>query len=88
VQDPVTAILALTDLRSGAHVHGGQTQISNDFRPPCSRCGKPLLLTLHQPASPGFEFRIYYCASCAASDRVIAPRAAAAQGFRRSPNLC
>jgi hypothetical protein len=24
VQDPVTAILALTDLRSGAHVHGGQ----------------------------------------------------------------
>jgi hypothetical protein len=50
--------------------------------------GKPLLLTLHQPASPGFELRIYYCASCAASDRVIAPRAAAAQGFRRSPNLC
>ncbi len=24
VQDPVTAILALTDLRSGAHLHGGQ----------------------------------------------------------------
>jgi hypothetical protein len=65
-----------------------KTQISNELRPPCSRCGKPLLLTLHQPASPGFELRIYYCASCAVSDRVIAPfRAAAAQGFRRSPNL-
>jgi hypothetical protein len=65
-----------------------KTQISNESRPPCSRCGKPLLLTLHQPASPGFELRIYYCASCAVSDRVIAPfRAAAAWGFRRSPNL-
>jgi hypothetical protein len=60
-----------------------KTQISNELQPPCSKCGKPLLLTLHQPASPGFELRIYYCASCAASDRVIAPlRAAAAQGFR------
>ena len=65
-----------------------KTQISNELRPPCSRCGKPLLLTLRQSASPGFELRIYYCASCAASDRVIAPlRAAAAQGFRRSRYL-
>jgi hypothetical protein len=65
-----------------------KTQLSNELRPPCSRCGKPSLLTLHQHASPGFELRIYYCASCATSYRVIAPiRVAAVQGFPRSRNL-
>jgi hypothetical protein len=32
----------------------------------------------HQPASRGFELRIYYCASSATSDRVIAPLRVAA----------
>ena len=65
-----------------------KTQISDELRPLCSRCRKPLLLTLHQRASPGFELRIYYCDSCATSDRVMAPLGAAAvQGFPRSRNL-
>ena len=53
-------------------------QISNKLRPPCSRCGKPLLLSSIIPAKPGSELRVYYCASCGANDRVIAPLGAAA----------
>src|SRR6266566_8782397 len=48
-------------------------QISNKLRPPCTKCGKPLLLTRREPEKPGFELRVCYCASCGASDRVIAP---------------
>jgi hypothetical protein len=53
-------------------------QIPNKLRPPCSRCGKPLLLSSIIPAKPGSELRVYYCASCGANDRVIAPVGAAA----------
>jgi hypothetical protein len=35
-------------------------------------CGKPLLLTRREPEKSGFELRVYYCASCGASDRVVA----------------
>ncbi len=49
------------------------TRRSNKLRPPCTNCGKPLLLTRREPEKPGFELRVYYCASCGASDRVIAP---------------
>jgi hypothetical protein len=48
------------------------------LRPPCSRCGKPLILTCIIPEKPGIELRVYYCASCGASDRVIALVGAAA----------
>ena len=53
-------------------------QILNKLRPPCSRCGKPLILTCIIPEKPGIELRVYYCASCGASDRVIALVGAAA----------
>jgi hypothetical protein len=42
-------------------------------RPPCSRCGRPLVLTRAEPAEAGFELRIYFCASCADHETVIAP---------------
>ena len=45
----------------------------NKLRPPCTKCGKPLLLTRREPEKSGFELRVYYCASCGASDRAIAP---------------
>ena len=44
------------------------TQISNKLRPPCSRCGEPLLLSTILPAKPGSELRVYYCASCGPKD--------------------
>jgi hypothetical protein len=46
---------------------------SSNLRPPCSKCEKPLILTRTEPEQPGFELRVYFCASCAASDRVVAP---------------
>jgi hypothetical protein len=48
------------------------TKISNTLRPPCSRCGKPTILTRIEQEQPYFGLRIFYCASCAACDRVIA----------------
>jgi len=47
-----------------------KTQISNELRPPCSRCRNPLLRRSVN-GKPRFELRIYYCASCAASDRSL-----------------
>jgi hypothetical protein len=38
------------------------------LRPPCSRCGRPTILTRIEPEQPGFEVHIYYCASCNACD--------------------
>jgi RNase P subunit RPR2 len=57
-------------------------QISNKLRPPCSRCGKPLILTCIIPEKPDIELRVYYCASCGANDRVIALVGAAAPDLR------
>ena len=45
----------------------------DNLRPPCSKCGRPLLLTRIEPEEPGFDLRIYYCASCEANETVIAP---------------
>jgi DNA-directed RNA polymerase subunit RPC12/RpoP len=45
----------------------------NKLRPPCTNCSKPLLLTRLEPEKPGFELRVYYCAACGASDRVVTP---------------
>jgi hypothetical protein len=42
------------------------------LRPPCSRCGRPLLLTRIEPEESGFDLRTYYCAFCQANETVIA----------------
>jgi hypothetical protein len=40
-------------------------QFVDNFRPPCSRCGRPLVLTRIEPWDPGSDLRVYYCAHCA-----------------------
>jgi hypothetical protein len=45
----------------------------DNIRPPCSKCGRPLILTRIEPEEPGFDLRTYYCAACAATETVIAP---------------
>jgi hypothetical protein len=42
------------------------------LRPPCSRCGRPLLLTRIEPEEPGFDLRMYYCAFCGTNESIIA----------------
>jgi hypothetical protein len=44
------------------------------LRPPCSRCGRPLLLTRIEPEEPDFDLRMYYCAFCEDNETVIAPK--------------
>jgi hypothetical protein len=44
----------------------------DNLRPPCSKCGRPLLLTRIEPEEPGFDLRTYYCASCEANETIIA----------------
>ena len=44
----------------------------DNLRPPCSSCGRPLILTRIEPEDPGFDLRVYYCAHCAASETIIA----------------
>src|SRR5580698_6012432 len=33
----------------------------DNLRPPCSKCGRPLVLTKIEPEEPGFDLRTYYC---------------------------
>lgn len=33
-------------------------KLIDKLRPPCSRCGKPLLLTRIEPQEPGFDLRV------------------------------
>jgi hypothetical protein len=35
-------------------------KFASNLRRPCSRCGKPLMLTRIEPANPGFDLRVYY----------------------------
>jgi hypothetical protein len=35
----------------------------DNLRPPCSKCGRPLILTRIEPEEPGFDLRTYYCAA-------------------------
>ena len=42
------------------------------IRPPCSKCGRPLILTRIEPEEPGFDLRTYYCAACENSEVIIA----------------
>ena len=40
--------------------------------PPCSRCGRRLLLTRIEPEEAGFDLRTYYCALCQDNEIVVA----------------
>jgi hypothetical protein len=42
------------------------------IRPPCSKCGRSLILTKIEPEEPGFDLRTYYCAACEDSEVIIA----------------
>ena len=42
------------------------------IRPPCSKCGRPLVLTRIEPEEPGFDLRTYYCAACEVVEVIIA----------------
>jgi hypothetical protein len=44
----------------------------DNLRPPCSKCGRPLVLTRIEPEEPGFDLRTYYCAACEAAEVIIA----------------
>jgi hypothetical protein len=48
-------------------------KVVDNSRPPCSKCGRPLMLTRIEPEEPGFDQRTYYCASCRATETIIAP---------------
>jgi hypothetical protein len=43
----------------------------NNLRPPCSRCGRPLILTRIEPEKSGFDLRTYYCAACEDNEVVV-----------------
>ena len=47
-------------------------KLVDNLRPPCSKCGRPLILTRIEPEEPGFDLRTYYCAACETSEVVIA----------------
>ena len=44
----------------------------DNIRPPCSKCGRPLILTRIEPEEPGFDLRTYYCAACEDVEVIIA----------------
>jgi hypothetical protein len=44
----------------------------DNLRPPCTGCGRPLVLTRIEPEEPGFDLRTYYCAFCQADETIIA----------------
>jgi hypothetical protein len=44
----------------------------DDLRPPCSGCGRPLVLTRIEPEKPGCDLRTYYCAFCQSRETVVA----------------
>jgi hypothetical protein len=42
------------------------------LRPPCSKCGRPFVLTKIEPEEPGFDLRTYDCAACEDSEFIVA----------------
>jgi hypothetical protein len=44
----------------------------DNLRPPCSKCGRPLILTRIEPEEPGFDLCTYYCAASEATEVIIA----------------
>jgi hypothetical protein len=41
--------------------------------PPCSKCGRPLILTKVETDEPGFDRRTYYCPACEETEVIISP---------------
>ena len=48
-------------------------KLVDSLRPPCSACGKPLILTRIEPEAPGHDLRVYYCAACGSHETIISP---------------
>ena len=48
-------------------------KLVDNLRPPCSGCGKPLILTRIEPEAPGHDLRVYYCAACSTNETIVAP---------------
>jgi hypothetical protein len=48
-------------------------KLVDNLRPPCSACGKPLILTRIEPEAPGHDLRVYYCAACGSHETIISP---------------
>jgi len=44
-----------------------------NLRPPCYRCGRPLILTRIEPEEAGLELRTYYCAAREDTEVVMVP---------------
>jgi len=68
----VTESVVLPPVREGAMPDIPKYKFVDGLRPPCSRCGRPLLLTRIEPEEPDFDLRTYYCAFCQANETVIA----------------
>jgi len=47
-------------------------KLVDNLRPPCSACGRPLILTGIEPEAPGQDLRIYYCAACESNETIVA----------------
>jgi hypothetical protein len=62
-----------TSVESSALADVPEYQFVDNLRPPCSQCGRPLILTCIAPEEPGFDLRTYFCAACYVSETVIAP---------------
>jgi hypothetical protein len=69
---PKTLCEAKVEMR----LNDSPNKFANNLRRPCSRCGKPLMLTRIEPANPGFDLRVYYCAHCGDHDTIISATAA------------
>jgi hypothetical protein len=49
-----------------------KSKLVDNLRPPCSNCGRQLLLTWIEPQEPAYDLRTYYCAACGTSEIVFA----------------
>jgi hypothetical protein len=36
----------------------------DNLRPPCAKCGRPLILPRIETEEPDYDLRTYYCAAC------------------------
>jgi hypothetical protein len=47
-------------------------KLVDNLRPPCSACGKPLILARIEPEAPGQDLHIYYCVACGSNETIVA----------------
>lgn len=73
VQNKLLAIRPIKALVIFTVINPLNFKFVNSLRPPCSRCGRPLLLTRIEPDEPGFDLRTYFCAHCTDNETIIAP---------------